>query len=293
VAARQVWVRPVAVSLFSGGVRPARRRRSLPPGLSRSAAAGPPEPVVLDCGPYDVDTAGTWLVVSDMHLPYHDRVALELAVREAVRRRVVGVLLNGDVLDSHELSDHEKDPRAARYVAEVEAGRRLLVWLRSSLPRARLIYKEGNHEERLTRYVFNRAPALFGLEAVTLPELLGCVGLGVEWVSDRRVVRLGNLNVIHGHEYRGGVSAPVNPARGVYLKARSVVLCGHWHRTSEHHERNIRGKSEAAWSVGCVCQLSPRYAPLNNWNLGFAFVRVGRDGGFEVDNRRVLSGKVV
>jgi hypothetical protein len=70
-------------------------------------------------------------------------------------------------------------------------------------------------------------------------------------------------------------------------------MCGHFHRTSEHHERNIRGRAEASWSVGCACDLSPRYAPLTNWNHGFAFVTLETDGSFHVESKRVLDGKVV
>jgi len=260
------------------------------------AGDGPPplpDPVDLPYTPYAIDTPGAWLIVSDLHLPYHDRATVEAAVGEARRRNVAGVLLNGDILDSHEISSHDQDPRAKRYREEVEVGKRFLAWLRGQLPTARIVYKSGNHEDRLERYILARAPALFELENVDLPGLLHLADFGVDHVGDRRVITLGKLNVIHGHEYRGGVSTPVNPARGLYLKARSVAICGHWHKTSEHHERNIRGQAEAAWSVGCACALAPRYNPLSNWNHGFALVDVESDGTFSVSNRRVMGGKAV
>ena len=253
-----------------------------------------PAPVVArDGSTYKVGALGWWLVLGDIHLPYHDRTTLELAVKEAKKRKACGILLNGDLLDSHEVSDHDKDPRAPRYVEEIEHGKDFLSWLRQQFPKAQIVLKEGNHEERLVRYIVKRAPALFGLEGTTLPELLHTRDLGIEWVGGRRVIEVGKLNVIHGHEYRGGVSTSVNPARGLYMKARSVALCGHWHRTGEHHDRDIRGKPEAAWSVGCACDLSPQYAPLNSWNHGFAFIHLGRSGWFEVENKRVYDGRVV
>lgn len=265
----------------------------LPPGKHEAPPADPPPPHPQSYTPYPLDTPGWWLVLSDCHVPYHDSTTVRLAVEEARRRRAVGVLVNGDLLDSHELSHHDKDPSAPRYTEEVETCGRMLAWLRSRLPQARLVYKEGNHEERLTRYLVQRAPALFGLEGFDLPGILGLAGFGVEWVAGRRVAALGRLNVLHGHEYPGGASSPVNPARGLYLKARSVALCGHHHQTSEHHARDIRGRAEAAWSVGCACFLSPAYMPLNNWNHGFALVEVSADGGFAVDNKRVVNGQVV
>lgn len=260
----------------------------------------PPAPVISlpdahaeEYIPFACQEPGTWLILSDIHAPYHDRNTIELAVAEAKRRGVVGVILNGDTLDSHEISRHDKDPSAPRYVEEVEIGKKLLAWVRNQLPRARLVLKEGNHEERLGAYIIGRAPALFGLEGIDLPSLLHMRDYGAEWVTGRRVIALGKLNVIHGHEFPGGCTSPVNPARGLYLKARSVAVCGHHHQTSEHHARNIRGHAEAAWSLGCACFLSPKYMPLNNWNHGFALAEVAADGSFAVSNKRVFGGKMV
>lgn len=258
-------------------------------------AGGPslPEPLDLVWETFHIDTPGNWLILNDVHLPFHDKRTVELAVEEARRRNVVGVLLNGDILDSGEISNHLRHRELPRYVEEIQVGKQFLGWLRSRFHGKRIVYKEGNHEDRLERYVVERAPALEGLEGLDLPSFLHLRDHGIEWVNHKRVIQMGKLNVIHGHEYKGGVSTPVNPARGLYLKARSVALCGHFHRTSEHHSRNIRQQAEAAWSVGCACFLTPRWCPLNDWNLGFAFVHLGNDGNFEVENKRVLNGSVV
>lgn len=85
----------------------------------------------------------------------------------------------------------------------------------------------------------------------------------------------------------------MNPARWLYLRAGSTAMCGHFHRSSEHHERVLSQKTHGVWSVGCACYLHPRYSPLNQWNHGFAFVRVEQDGWFQVENRRVIEGRAV
>jgi len=256
-------------------------------------AAGLPDAHREEYTPHTITTPGTWLILSDIHCPYHDRTTIELAVREAKRRGVVGVILNGDTLDSHEVSRHDKDPSAPRYVEEIATCRKLLAYIRGQLPAAEMVLKEGNHEERLGAYIIQRAPALFGLEGIDIPALLHLADIGAEWITGRRVIALGKLNVIHGHEFPGGCTSPVNPARGLYLKARSVAICGHHHQTSEHHARNIRARPEAAWSLGCACFLFPRYMPLNNWNHGFAFAEIDARGEFSVDNKRVFGGKIV
>lgn len=247
-----------------------------------------PDAVVESYDPLVIDAPGAYLILSDVHAPYHDRRTIEVAVRDAKKhgKRLAGVILNGDTLDCHDLSDHDKDPGAPRYVEELRVAKQLLAWLRGQLPRARVVVKEGNHEERLTRYVMRHAPALFGCDGLDTPSLLDLVKIGAEWCGAKRVVHLGKLNVLHGHEYRGG--GGINPARWLYTKARAVAVCGHFHRSSEHSGRDVRGTPTAAWSLGCACYLHPRYMPLNEWNHGYAIVELAADGGFEFHNKRVL-----
>lgn len=252
-----------------------------------------PEPLDRGYKPFTVDTPGHWLNLSDVHFPYHDKRTVELAVGQAKKDAVAGVLLNGDILDSHELSRFDKDPTGPRYTSEIGMGVQFLDYLRFHLPKARVVWKDGNHEERLWAYLAGRAPALFGLEALALPNLLNFQRFGVEYVTDRRVIRMGKLHVIHGHEYRPNIQAPVNPARGLFLRSKSVAICGHFHQTSEHHEPTIAGKPQGAWSTGCACQLSPQYAPLNKWNHGFAMIDLASDGDFAVRNHRVIDGVTV
>jgi predicted phosphodiesterase len=250
-----------------------------------------PQSVKLDYDSFNINDAGTWGIISDIHIPCHDRTTLELFSNECRKRAVRGIIINGDMLDSHEISDHDKDPSMPRYRLELDLARDFIAWLRERHPQARIIFKHGNHEERLQRYIFNRAPALEGLEGVNLRAWLHLDNEGVEDLPGKRVIHLGKLHVVHGHEYRGG--GGVNPARWLFLRARSVAVCGHFHRTSEHHERNIAMKYEAAWSMGCACFLHPQYAPLNSWNHGWGMCEVFNDGNFAFENKRVFEGRVV
>lgn len=240
--------------------------------------------------PFQIDDAGQWLVLSDVHIPHHDNDTVRLALEEAKRRRVVGVLLNGDILDSAQISSHERHASAIKYRDEIQMGIDFLTHIRAKFPKARIVFKEGNHESRLDRYIINRADALEGLDGINLPSFLKMDDLGVEYVSGS-VIRLGKLNVIHGHEYRGG--GGVNPARWLYLQAHDCGLCGHFHRTSEHHERDITGYNVATFASGCACNLFPHWMPLNRWNHGFTTVALTNDGGFKVKPHRVVGGEIV
>lgn len=256
------------------------------------SAGGPrlPDPVKLDYKPVYIDGPGLWVVLGDVHLPFHDKRTVELAVEYARERNAAGLLLNGDILDSHEVSDHEKDRDALSYADELEVGRQFMAWVRSRLPRTRIVYREGNHEQRVQRYVFQRAPAIAGLEGLNVRSWLNLKDHGIEWVQDKRVVYLGKLATIHGHEYRGG--GGVSPARWLMLRAYTSAMCGHFHRASFHGTKGLNPKPIGIWSHGCACYLHPAYAPLNEWTHGFASVELAPDGTFHVENKMVIDGRL-
>lgn len=251
-----------------------------------------PEPFPRSYTPYQIHD-GLWLVLSDVHLPYHDVPAIEAAIRVAKKRKIMGVLLNGDMLDSHEISRFDKDPSKPRYQAELKAWNLFATYLRYQFPTADVVFKEGNHEERLYSYLMQKAPALFGLEETSLPTLMKLEKHGIQHVGDCRVVRIGKLNLIHGHEYKPNIQTPVNPARGLFLRTKGLAACGHFHQTSEHHEPTITMKPQGCWSTGCLCQLNPPYMPLNKWNHGFCLIDCTSKGDFHVENFRIMDGKVL
>lgn len=249
-----------------------------------------PESSVKDRADFVIDTPGVWGVLCDIHVPCHDKTALEMAVRHLKKIKPKGIILNGDTLDSHEISNHDKRPDMTRYKDEIDLCYQLLQWLRRTFPSARIVFKHGNHEERLERYLFQRAPALAELPGIDIPTWCHFNDLGIENIAGRQKIKLGKLNLLHGHEYpRGG---GVNPARWLYLKARSVAAIGHFHRTSMHHARNIDNKYEAAWSIGCLCDLSPHWLPFNDWDHGFAICELSQDGGFHFETKRVIHGAI-
>jgi hypothetical protein len=116
--------------------------------------------------------------------------------------------------------------------------------------------------------------------------------IGAEFIDNKRIIKAGKLNIIHGHEF-GKTSSGVNPARSFYLKAKESVLAGHLHQVSEHTEPNLSGIITTAWSTGCLCELHPEYAPINKWSHGFAHVKVNKDKTFNVRNLKILNGNVI
>lgn len=238
-------------------------------------------------------------IISDAHWPFHDLrqdssgdfYGAYLTAIEWLREQNIGtLLLNGDMLDCYNLSTHEKLEAKREWAWELDVARTMLKHLREFFgDKVRIVYREGNHEERLKRYLATKAKELHG--TIFFDELLKMREHGVEWVHERDKITAGKLWIDHGHEWFGG--GGVNPARNYRMKAVDNVMVGHVHKTStDLFRKPLDGSFIAGWSVGCLCDLNPRYAPRNNWNHGVALVELEEGGNFTVHNKVILAGKV-
>lgn len=235
--------------------------------------------------------AGKYLLLSDIHIPYHAPIALELALQRGQAEGCNFVYLNGDTVDFYQLSKFEKDPGKRSVGEELIAARSFLEVLTQNFEK--VWFKAGNHEARYDKYIRKNAPELIGV-LPSLAETLGLADLGIEFVDSGQIAWMGKLAVFHGHEFPGGAFAPVNPARGLFLKTKGNAIEGHFHQPSHHGETNVSGSKIGAWSTGCLCDLSPDYYPTASlkWSHGFATVDVNKDGSFEVENYQIVDGKV-
>lgn len=248
--------------------------------------------------PYDVREKDT-LLLSDLHIPFHDSRAIHAVIGSAVARNPDAILLNGDVCDFFSISRFDKNPTKSSLAKEIELTRAFLGWLRQKFKRARIIYKFGNHDEWFGKYLWRKAPELFGLPQIELPHILTQktasepeIG-GIEFLTNQEKITLGSLDVLHGHELgKGSIAPPVNPARGFFLKTMECTLAGHLHRSSQHQERSSKGKNISCWSTGCLCGLYPDYAKINKWDHSAAHVELsGRN--FRVTPIRVIDGELI
>jgi predicted phosphodiesterase len=261
--------------------------------LGVSNPFGLPETDEEEWPPFELPKGATRiLLLSDIHVPYHNIQSLTVAIKYGKEKKCNAVVLNGDTLDCYALSRYEKDPRKRKFSEELESCRELLGILQKEL-QCPIYFKLGNHEERYEAYLRTKAPELLGTSEFTLDTLLKFGQYGCTLIQDKRIIKAGRLNILHGHEFGRSVFSPVNPARGYYMRAKASVICGHNHQTSEHTENNLEGKIVTTWSTGCLCEMHPQYMPINKWNHGFAFVDVDpSDGSYEVDNFRIIDGRL-
>lgn len=232
------------------------------------------------------------LILSDIHIPYHDIEALTTAINVGLQEQVDTIILNGDALDCHMVSDFVKDPKKRRFKDELYAMRTFVYELRQTFPNAEIIYKEGNHEERYWRYMRVKAPELFDIDAFDFASLCHLDKNNIQFVEGKNKINIGGLSVFHGHEFGKQFIPSVNVARGLFLKTKANAMCGHHHQTAEHTERDVNGKVITCWGVGCLSELSPDYNPYSKYNHGFAIVTRGNGKEFHVKNYRINCGVI-
>jgi predicted phosphodiesterase len=245
-----------------------------------------------DYSPYIINQSNT-LIISDLHFPYQNNEAITLALDYGKEKKVNCILINGDLIDFANISRHEKDFRARSIAEEFEAVRVFLKSLRLNFPKAKIVYKYGNHDERWEKFLYAKAPEIFDVNDFQLEVLLKLGELKIEVVKDKRPVKLGKLTALHGHELAGGGAGGVNPARATFLKTLDSVLVGHYHKTSNHTETTMSGDVISVSSTGCLCDLNPLYMPINKHGHGFARCEVDlKTGHYHLENLKIIKGKI-
>ncbi|WP_457641438.1 metallophosphoesterase [Persephonella sp.] len=238
------------------------------------------------------------LFVSDIHVPFHDATAVRKAFEYGLDEHVNTVVLGGDIMDNMAVS-FWKNRNRIDFLTELELMRNFLNEVRGTFVNSNIYYVWGNHEQRHEKYLLSHADKLFGLEEISLENLLKLSEFRIRKIDNRdymqqhrKPFQIGKLYYLHGHEIRASWGV-VNIARNLYLKAQDNIIFGHFHQSQEFIQKDINGDVRGSWAVGCLCEMSPDYSIINNWNHGFAVIEYEDDGDFTVYNRKIINGKVV
>ena len=233
------------------------------------------------------------LCISDLHIPYHNINALSLAIEYGINNDVNTIFINGDLIDFHGLSRFEKDPRKRSVKQEFEAAKSFLIALREAFPTQEIYWLLGNHDMRYQKWLMTKVYEVFDDEYYHLEQRLQVNEQKVKVIEDNVLVKAGKLAITHGHHVMRGFFAPVNSARGAWMKAKQSLLISHVHKVSNHVEVNLDGDSFGTWSTGSLCELRPDYSPLvSNYQHGFAHILVDGSGDFQVKNYQIINGKI-
>lgn len=253
-----------------------------------------PESFAKEIPPYVLQGHKRAFIINDVHLPYHDVEATTVALDWAKKEKPDAIVLNGDIIDIHQLSYFVRDPRKKDFAYELDQLRLFIGVLLKTFKSAKIYYKFGNHEIRYNNFLFQKAGELVGVSEFDLINIIKGRNPEIEVISDKTIIKLNSLSVIHGHELGRGVFNPVNAARGLHLTAKVSAVKGDCHKTSEHTEVDLNGNIKTTWSIGALCGLHPEYLPYNSWNHGAAICDLDSNGeDFEFRNKRIHKGKLL
>lgn len=238
---------------------------------------------------YVVEGEQKVLVLADLHIPYEDRLALEVALDRGERERIDVIVLLGDVLDFYKLSVYNKNPKNPRVIEEIKRGKKFLEELRDRFPEARIIWKEGNHENRLNTYLMKQAKEIYELVEGLLIERLELEKYGVDYVVDP--FRLGKLWFLHGHEKQRGAYNVEYITNVIWNYVYDHFIVGHFHREQKKIFKRIDNTFFWGGAVGYLGKILD-YAKLNKWTQGFGIIEFDRKGFFNAQLYTIVNGEV-
>lgn len=242
--------------------------------------------------PYFIKWHKKGLVICDIHLPYQNNEALTACFDFAKKEKPDFIFINGDLLDFHQLSYFQKDPRKKRFSEELDMAKKFFQILQKTF-NCKIYFKFGNHEERYDNFLYQKAHELKGVEEFELENIINARAEGITIIKDKRIVDINGLPFIHGHEFGRSFFSPVNAARGLFLQAKHSCVKSDCHTSSEHTEPNIYGKIMTTYSIGALCGLTPKWLPLNKWNAGFATIELDGRTKYQFRNYRIYKGSVL
>jgi predicted MPP superfamily phosphohydrolase len=219
--------------------------------------------------------------ISDVHVPEHDPHAWKLALRVVSKVDPDLVYIGGDFGEFESVSSYRKDPLAKhRFQLELDAVFAELEAVRRAAPDARIVFLDGNHEDRITRYLEkDHTEALASLRVLNNAQLLRLPELCMEHKSYGNVERIGKLYHIHGDQVAAG---SVNVARNIALRLQRSVLCGHYHTAGQHFVSQLEGDTHCVTVNSCLRTLNPGYTFNPQWTQGLTIVEYSRSGYFHV-----------
>lgn len=222
------------------------------------------------------------LIVPDTHIPYHDKKAFRLMLKatKAEYPNLDEIVLLGDFGEYATVSSHPKDPKLKRLLkTEIAQVNSVLDTLDKTFPKANKVYIEGNHEDRLTRFIRDEAPVLADL--VSSRSLLLGNRVRWDWIPYGPTQRYNVLGskLIARHEPLGGGE---HVAASTVKKAGASVIFGHVHRIQEFQTVDINGQNHRGITPGWLGDhTNPIFDYVQNhhqWALGFSIVSVQPTG---------------
>ena len=243
--------------------------------------------------PLKLDTAKdpkTFAIINDTQHPYQDAVAMRLMEHLLQDIELDYLIYAGDTNDFYQISKFDKNPkRADDLQKDVGTTRVMLERHNNIFPNTKKKWLDGNHENRLQKFLWTSAPALASLGCLTIPELFHLDDYGIDYLPYEQGLMINEVFlVLHGDiaSIHSGYTA-----KRMYEKHGGCGICGHCHRGGVFYKRDRFG-TWGWWENFCLCHLNPDYVKNPNWVQGFSLVHfVGKR--FWVEQIPIIDGSLM
>jgi len=219
------------------------------------------------------------LCIPDTHVDSHDERAYQLMLTVSKDLpHLDEICILGDFADMLSVTSHKKDAAYAAEILqdEINAVKKKIKELNKLFPHTNKVYIEGNHENRLSRYISEKCPELFGV--FSFPELIGISKDPYwKWVpyGPYQAHKVLNSKLIARHTPLGG---GVHHAKATAIKGMCSIIYGHVHQIQESQVVALDGKNYRAFCPGWLGDYKKdAFSYVQNhaqWSLGFCIVSV-------------------
>ncbi len=238
------------------------------------------------------------LFIPDSHHPFSCESAYSLMISASKYFKPDHVIILGDFADFYSVSSHSKDPNRVNHLEEeVQYVIGKLKEIKS-LGAKNNVFVEGNHENRLTRYLSDKAPELFN--SVSVDKILQLKQLGFKFIPYKDSYKIGKINITHDVGSAG--SSAVKKALDTFQHS---IIIGHIHRIIYMVEGNATGEHHVGASFGWLgddeqIDYMHKVKVKRDWSLGFGTGYLDTETGIVyvvpipiINNTCVVEGKLI
>lgn len=224
------------------------------------------------------------LILPDIHIPNHSSRNILATINYGRKFKPTHIIFNGDMIEGGSVSHYRKKP-GLFMENEIVPVRQFIQYIYHNFPNAKLIYKIGNHELRLTHYLMENAQALFGLSNLSWESLFESDKYKMDIVESNQFILYNNIYILHGNEVKiSGLDLCKKMSKKLPYKN---IIFSHFHQIDYFRYADEDNTIYNLYCTGALCNLSPDWLRYNNWVNGFATI-----DGDVVNNYKLINEKI-
>lgn len=246
------------------------------------------------------------IFLSDLQIPDQNDKAVELVLKFIKDYQPDFIHLVGDIVSFDKVSSYTPDPRNhISLESEIALTKkfldRLSYHVTKANPKAQIIWYDGNHEERIIKYLFKNAAAMANIRdeedddyIISIPHILELKKRGIKHHGYKEETTMHGICIEHGDiaRQKGGYTG-----HAMLTKRMKSGISGHTHRLN--HIMQTHSSKEYFWiENGCLCNLkfhSP-YSRYQDWQNGFSIASYDKGKWYPqivpiIDDQMFVNGK--